>query len=203
VDLSSPQGEENPIHHIARGFEFAQHLFGELNCTFLGPPGDGKVIILNDSDEKEEEACEEKSVGTKDVTASAAINQVSTLAEKSSTPAEKSSTPAASPIDADNDPRVGPNDSSDSLAPGLKVEEGTAAETKPTHLRLPRQERHPRHACFKESYIQHHYPSSSFVQWSWDGDAGLWLTLMPFMPTNYFCSFLCLAYVLDVVLDST
>jgi hypothetical protein len=133
VDLSSPQGEENPIHHIACGFEFAQRLFGELNCTFLGPPGDGKAIILNDSDEEEEEACEEKSVGTKDVTASAAINQVSTAsADDIGTPAEKSSTPAASPIDADNDPRVGPNDSSDSLSPGLKVEEGTAVETADT-----------------------------------------------------------------------
>jgi hypothetical protein len=36
-------------------------------------------------------------------------------------------------------------------------------ETKPAHLRLTRQERHPRHAYFKESYIQHCYPSSSFV----------------------------------------
>jgi hypothetical protein len=40
------------------------------------------------------------------------------------------------------------------------------------------------------------------VQISWDGDAGLWLTLMPFMPTNNFCNFLCFGYVLNVVLDS-
>jgi hypothetical protein len=77
------------------------------------------------------------------------------------------------------------------------------AETKPAHLRLPRQERHPWQACFKESYIQHCYPSSSFVQRSWDGDAGLWLTLMAFMPIDNFCSFLYFGYVLDAVLDST
>jgi hypothetical protein len=77
------------------------------------------------------------------------------------------------------------------------------AEMKPEHLRLPRQERRPWHACFKESYIQYRYPSSSFMQRCWDGDAGLCLTLMLFMPANYFCSFLCFCYVLDVVLDST
>jgi hypothetical protein len=74
---------------------------------------------------------------------------------------------------------------------------------KPTHLRLPRQKWHPQQACFKESYIQHCYPSSSFVQRSRDGDAGLWLTLMPFMSSDYFYSFLCFNYALDVVLDST
>jgi hypothetical protein len=67
VDLSSPQGEENLIHDIARGFEFAQRLFGELNHAFLGPPGDGKVIILSNSNEEEEEAREEKSADAKDV----------------------------------------------------------------------------------------------------------------------------------------
>jgi hypothetical protein len=76
------------------------------------------------------------------------------------------------------------------------------AETKPTHLRLPCQERRLRQACFKESYDQRCYPSSFFVLRSWDGDAELLLTLMPFMPANNFCNFLCFGYVLDVVLDS-
>jgi hypothetical protein len=48
VDLSSPSDEEEHIHDIFRGFEFAQRLFGELNRDLLGPPSDGKVIILND-----------------------------------------------------------------------------------------------------------------------------------------------------------
>jgi hypothetical protein len=60
------------------------------------------------------------------VAASTAINPVSTaLTDDISTPAEKSSTPAAAPADADNDPGVELNDSSDGLSPGLKVEEGT------------------------------------------------------------------------------
>jgi hypothetical protein len=70
------------------------------------------------------------------------------------------------------------------------------------HFRLPRQERRLRQACFKESYIQRYYPSLSFMQRSWDGDAELWLTLMPFMPASSFCSLLYFDYVLDIVLDS-
>jgi hypothetical protein len=43
-------------------------------------------------------------------------------------------------------------------------------KTKPARLRLPRQEWRLRQACFMESYLQHCYPTSSFVQRSWDGD---------------------------------
>jgi hypothetical protein len=204
VDMSSPQGEENPIHYITHDFEFTQCLFIELNRNFLGPPGDDKVIILSSSDEEEEEAHKENSIDAKDAAASTAINPVSAAsAEDISTLAKKSLSPATSPADVDNDSRVAPKDSSDDLAPDLKVEEGTMVETKPAHLRLPHQERHLQQACFKESYIQHYYPSSSFARRSWDGDVGLWLTLMPFMPADYFCSFLDFRYVLDVELDST
>jgi hypothetical protein len=48
VDLSSPSDEEELIHDISHGFEFAQRLFGELNRDLLGPPSDGNVIILSD-----------------------------------------------------------------------------------------------------------------------------------------------------------
>jgi hypothetical protein len=126
VDLSSPQGEENPTHDIACDFEFAQRLFGELNFSLLGLPDDGKVIILSDYNKEEEEAHEEKSVGAEDATASAAINPVSTTStDDIDTSVEKSSTPAVSPTDADNNPEVEPNDSSDGLTLGPKVEEGT------------------------------------------------------------------------------
>jgi hypothetical protein len=109
----------------ARDFEFTQRLFGELNRDLLGPPDDGKVIILSDSDKEKEEAHDEKSAGVKDVATFVIVNWVSTAsADDIGTPSEKSSTPAASPADADNDPRVEPNDSSDGPAPGLKVEEG-------------------------------------------------------------------------------
>jgi hypothetical protein len=76
------------------------------------------------------------------------------------------------------------------------------AETKPAHLRLSCQERRLWQAYFKESYIQCCYPSSFFVQRSWDGDVESLLTLMSFMPANNFCSLLYFGYVLDVVLDS-
>jgi hypothetical protein len=75
-------------------------------------------------------------------------------------------------------------------------------EMKLTLLRLPHQERHLWQTCFKESYIQRCYPSSVFVQRSWDGDAESLLTLMPFMPAESFCSLLYFGYVLVVVLDS-
>jgi hypothetical protein len=127
VYLSSPSDGEEPIHNIARDFEFAQRLFNELNRDLLGPLGDGKVIILSDSNKEKEEAHEEKPAGIEDVAASAAVNPVSTaFTDDISTPAERSSTPAASPADADSDPGVEPNDNSDGMAPGLKVEEGTS-----------------------------------------------------------------------------
>jgi hypothetical protein len=130
MDLSSPQGEENLIHDTAYDFEFTQCLSGELNRDLLGPPGDGKVIILSDSDEEEEEA-HEKSADGEDVATSAAAHSVSTAsANNIDTPAEKS-------FDADNDPRVEPNDSSDSLAPVRRWRRAPMTEMKPAHLRLP------------------------------------------------------------------
>jgi hypothetical protein len=125
IDLSSSSDEENSFIDTSRDFEFAQRLYGELNCDLLWPPGDGKVIILSDSDEEKEEAGE-KSTGAKDVVASAAVNPVSTTStDDSGTLAEKSSTPAASPADADEDPGAVPNDSSDGLASGLEMGEGS------------------------------------------------------------------------------
>jgi hypothetical protein len=92
---------------------------------------DSKVIILSDSTEEEEEAHEEKSTDTEDAAIFAAVNPVSTAStDDISTLAERSLTPAASPVDADNDPTVEPNDSSDGLASGLKVEEGTNSRDK-------------------------------------------------------------------------
>jgi hypothetical protein len=85
------RGEENPLHDIAHDFKFAQRLFGELNRAFLGPPSDGKVIILSDSDEEEGETCEENSVDAKDAAAAVAINPISTTStDDIDTPAEKS-----------------------------------------------------------------------------------------------------------------
>jgi hypothetical protein len=121
IDLSSSSDEKDFFADTSRDFEFAQRLYGELNHDFLGTPSDGKIIILSDLDE-EKKVCEEKSTGTEDVSASAAVNPASTTSvEDAGAPAEKSSTPIASPADIDEDLGAVPNDSSDGLAPGPKT----------------------------------------------------------------------------------
>jgi hypothetical protein len=50
VDLSSD--EEDLIPDISRDDEFAKRLFDDLNHELLGPPSDGKVIVLSDFDEE-------------------------------------------------------------------------------------------------------------------------------------------------------
>jgi hypothetical protein len=51
VDLSSSSDEEGFITDVSWDEEFVKRLFGDINRDVLGPPGDGKIIILNDSDE--------------------------------------------------------------------------------------------------------------------------------------------------------
>jgi hypothetical protein len=76
--MSSSSDEEDLIPDTSHDFEFAQRLYGELNRAFLVPSGDGKIIIISDSDEKKEEVHEEKSTGTREATASGAVNPTST-----------------------------------------------------------------------------------------------------------------------------
>jgi hypothetical protein len=76
IDLSSSSDEEDLIAATSRDFEFTQILLSKLNHAVLGPSGDGNIIILSDSDE--EEVREEKTVDTKDVAPSAAVNPAST-----------------------------------------------------------------------------------------------------------------------------
>jgi hypothetical protein len=44
--------------------EFARKLFGDLNRDILGPPGDGKIIMIDDSD-NDDEAQEKGTAGAK------------------------------------------------------------------------------------------------------------------------------------------
>jgi hypothetical protein len=44
IELSSSSDEEDFITDVARDFEFAQKVFGEVNRDVLGPPGDDKVV---------------------------------------------------------------------------------------------------------------------------------------------------------------
>jgi hypothetical protein len=51
VDLSSE--EEDAFTDTSRDEEVTRKIFGALNHGLLGPPGDGNIIILSDSDEEE------------------------------------------------------------------------------------------------------------------------------------------------------
>jgi hypothetical protein len=59
VDLSSSSDEGDLIAGVSRDEEFTRKLFSDLNQDFLGSSDDGKIIILNDSNE-EGEVHEEK-----------------------------------------------------------------------------------------------------------------------------------------------
>jgi hypothetical protein len=78
VDLSSSSDEEDLIPDTSHDFEFAQRLYGELNCAFLISPGNGKIIILSNSGEEKEEVREEKSTGVREAVPSAVVNPAST-----------------------------------------------------------------------------------------------------------------------------
>jgi hypothetical protein len=54
VDLSPSSDEEGLISNTSRDEEFTKRLFGDLNHNVLGPPDNGNIIILSDSDEEEE-----------------------------------------------------------------------------------------------------------------------------------------------------
>jgi hypothetical protein len=77
IDLSLCSDQENFIADTSHDVEFTKKLFGDLNYDILRPLGDGKVIVLDDSDE-EKEAQEEKTISTKPAATSAAVNPAST-----------------------------------------------------------------------------------------------------------------------------
>jgi hypothetical protein len=72
VDPSSSSDEEGPIHDTSRDEKFARRLFGDLNRDVHGPPDNGKVIFLSDSDEEEEEVHEEDATDAEAMPSSAA-----------------------------------------------------------------------------------------------------------------------------------
>jgi hypothetical protein len=101
IELSSSSDEEDFFADIMRDAEFARRLFGNLNRDLLGPPDDGKVIVL--SDFKEEEEVHEETAADAEATPSTAV---------------KSLTPTAFAADTDEDPRKIQDDNSDDLSPG-------------------------------------------------------------------------------------
>jgi hypothetical protein len=54
VDLALSSGEEESIADTSRDEEFTRKLFGDLNRDILGSPGDGKIIVISDSDDEDE-----------------------------------------------------------------------------------------------------------------------------------------------------
>jgi hypothetical protein len=54
VDLALSSGEEEPVADTSWDEEIVRKLFGDLNRDILGPPGDGKVIVISDSDDEDE-----------------------------------------------------------------------------------------------------------------------------------------------------
>jgi hypothetical protein len=55
VDLASSSGEEDFFADTSRDEELARKLFSDLNRDILRPPGDGKIIVLSDSNDEDEE----------------------------------------------------------------------------------------------------------------------------------------------------
>jgi hypothetical protein len=92
VDLRSSSNEEGIIPYTLRDEEFARRLFGDLNHDVLGPPGDGKVIILGDSDE-EEEVCEEDATNAEVAPSSAVKSPTPTASFKDANDADKGRSP--------------------------------------------------------------------------------------------------------------
>jgi hypothetical protein len=60
--MTPVSGPSSLVVDTSHDEEFARKLFCDLNRDFLGPPGDGKIIIINDSDD-DNEAQEEGAVG--------------------------------------------------------------------------------------------------------------------------------------------
>jgi hypothetical protein len=71
VDLASSSGEEDSFADTSWDEELARKLFGDLNHDILGPPGDGKIIVLSDSDD-EDEAHEDAAINAEAAPPSAA-----------------------------------------------------------------------------------------------------------------------------------
>jgi hypothetical protein len=96
IDLSSSSDEENFIVDTSHNVELTKKLFGDLNCDILGPPGDDKIIVLDDFDE-ENEAHEGKTASIESKIAYASADPAS------SAPTSANDAPAGAKIDNSDD----------------------------------------------------------------------------------------------------
>jgi hypothetical protein len=60
-------GPSSLVVDTSRDEEFTRKLFGDLNRDILGPPGDGKIIVIDDSD-NDNDAQEEGTAGIEPTT---------------------------------------------------------------------------------------------------------------------------------------
>jgi hypothetical protein len=60
-------GPSSLVVDTSRDEEFARKLFGDLNSDIIGPPGDGKIIIIDDFDD-DDDAQEEGTIGVEPTT---------------------------------------------------------------------------------------------------------------------------------------
>jgi hypothetical protein len=72
VDLALSSSEEDSVADTSRDEEFARKLFGDLNRDILGPPDDGKLIIISDSDDEDE--THEDAAGNAEAAPPSAVN---------------------------------------------------------------------------------------------------------------------------------
>jgi hypothetical protein len=100
IELSSSSDEEGFFADIARDADFTKRLFGDLYRDLLGLPGDGKVIVISDSDEEKE--VREETYADAEVAPPTVV---------------KSLTPASSAADSDEDLGKMQDGNSDDLAP--------------------------------------------------------------------------------------
>jgi hypothetical protein len=98
VDLSS--NEEDIFPDTSQDEEFFKKLFGDLNHGLLGPPDNGNVIVLSDSNEEEEVRAED--AVDVEVTPPSTVN---------------SPTPTVSTADTDDAPNGVPDDSNGGRSP--------------------------------------------------------------------------------------
>jgi hypothetical protein len=92
VDFSLSSHEGDLIADVSRDDAFTRRLFGDLNRDVLGPPSDGKIIILSDSDE-EEEVREEKATNVEAAPSSAVRSLASNASVDVADGTYKSNTP--------------------------------------------------------------------------------------------------------------
>jgi hypothetical protein len=109
VDLSLSSDEGDLIADVSWDEAFAKMIFGDLNRDVFGPPDNGKIIILSDSDE-EEKVHEEKATNAEAMPSSIVRSPASTAS-----------------VDTDDAPTGVKNDNSDDCTPDQEADSSNSS----------------------------------------------------------------------------